>query len=69
MTVGEVFFKSCLISNLRNPWHLASAFHLEISEMNTIITPRKGGWKNSGAEQVEVRVGLRTRSVVLWGHA
>lgn len=33
------------LSNLCNPWHLAGAFHLEISEMSTVITPKQEAGK------------------------
>lgn len=54
--------------NLGNHWHLASACDLEISEINILITP-KHETGEIRVEQVEVRVGLRTRSALLWGHA
>lgn len=47
MTVGwrGAFQDLPHLFNLCNPWHLGGTFHLEISEMNVVITPKQEAGK------------------------
>lgn len=51
--------------HLCNPWHLTGAFHLEISNMNTVITPKQEAGKIEVQSRWRWELGLKQEQLRL----